>query len=619
VKPAQEVCDGKDNNCDGQTDEGCTCTPGTQQPCGSDTGECKKGKQTCDSSGKWGACVGEVLPATETCDGKDNNCDGTIDESLTQACYTGPSGTKGVGVCKGGTQTCSSGSWSTCAGEITPVSEVCDNQDNNCDGTVDELVTKVCYTGPSGTDGVGVCKAGTQTCTAGAWSPCAGEVTPSSEKCDNLDNDCDGTVDGVTKPCYTGPSGTQGIGLCKAGTLTCASGTWGTCSGEVTPSAEICDGQDNDCDGGVDEGATSPTMKSGVIAKSEKWVKACSPYIVSGSSVLVNSGATLTIEPGVTVKFDGFYRIQVEGALVAIGTSSEKIVFTSNKSSPQAGDWQALLFQPSSIDAVVDANDNYKSGSIIKHCEIAYGGPIQADQSSPYISDNYIHHVSGPPPRDWPTGTLWLEGSSSIVKNNTITDNQISGIVTGGIGGAPKILNNTIKNNIGGGGWGGGLGLFGDGGLIKGNTINGNVAFEQGGGIAAYRGKWTIENNLITNNTCKNTMQSDRGGGAIGSWSSNLTIRYNVISNNKGTTAIHFDCSIASLKMNNNNITGNPTTYDVYIHNTTSSGLDASNNYWGTTSVNTIIPRIYGYHDAFGVPRVTLTPLAAAPIPSAGP
>ena len=59
---------------------------------------------------------------------------------------------------------------------------------------------------------------------------------------------------GVSKSCYSGPSGAIGIGECRAGVRQCQSdGTWGPCEGEVLPTAEICDGLDNDCDGDTDE------------------------------------------------------------------------------------------------------------------------------------------------------------------------------------------------------------------------------------------------------------------------------------------------------------------------------------------------------------------------------
>jgi hypothetical protein len=66
---------------------------------------------------------------------------------------------------------------------------------------------------------------------------------------------------GAAEPCYSGPSGTEGVGVCHAGTQQCQSdGTWGSCHGDVTPSAETCDGFDNDCDGEIDNGDLCPTQ-----------------------------------------------------------------------------------------------------------------------------------------------------------------------------------------------------------------------------------------------------------------------------------------------------------------------------------------------------------------------
>lgn len=77
--------------------------------------------------------------------------------------------------------------------------------------------TRPCYNGPIGTKGIGICQDGTQTCINGDWeTTCQGEVLPQSETCDGLDNDCNGITDdgcecinGQTRSCYEGPGGTR--------------------------------------------------------------------------------------------------------------------------------------------------------------------------------------------------------------------------------------------------------------------------------------------------------------------------------------------------------------------------------------------------------------------------
>ncbi len=154
---AVEVCDDEiDNDCDGATDEfdtNCqTCTPGATHSC--DTGQqglCAAGSETCVITGTWGACVPNVQPSTEVCDNLDNNCDGSRDENLVR------STTCGVGECSGNTgeETCTAGTWgnNTCEPYAGSTTEVCDNLDNNCDGSTDENFAR------STTCGVGECSA----------------------------------------------------------------------------------------------------------------------------------------------------------------------------------------------------------------------------------------------------------------------------------------------------------------------------------------------------------------------------------------------------------------------------------------------------------------------------
>jgi hypothetical protein len=80
---ATETCDGRDEDCNATPDEGCDCVAGTTQSCGDwgDLGECELGVQSC-AAGVWGECTGGVPPVAETCNALDDDCDGATDQGL---------------------------------------------------------------------------------------------------------------------------------------------------------------------------------------------------------------------------------------------------------------------------------------------------------------------------------------------------------------------------------------------------------------------------------------------------------------------------------------------------------------------------------------------------------
>jgi hypothetical protein len=265
--PVAEVCNGMDDDCDGTADNDVAPASCYTGPAGTQgTGRCRAGTRTC-AMGMLGPCTGEVLPEAESCNAIDDDCDGVVDNGIAPvSCYSGAAGTQGVGRCRAGARTCTGGAMSGCAGEVLPGAESCNAIDDDCDGEVDNGIAAVaCYSGPAGTQGLGRCRAGARTCVGGALSACAGEVLPSVESCNAIDDDCDGVVDNGIAPvtCYSGPAGTQGVGRCRVGARVCVGGGFSACSGEVLPSFEVCNAIDDNCDGVVDNGLPSTVCYTG--------------------------------------------------------------------------------------------------------------------------------------------------------------------------------------------------------------------------------------------------------------------------------------------------------------------------------------------------------------------
>jgi len=361
----------------------------------------------------------------------------------------------------------------------------------------------------------------------------------------------------------------------------------------------------------------------GSIDENTVLYSARSPYIVK-YSLFVSEGFTLTIAPGVELRFDKDKGVQVDGTLIASGTKEAEIVFTSNESTPASGDWGYIYFSDKSTEAYFNDGD-YVDGSILEHCVVEYAGGVSATNNAavrvydayPFI--NYSTIINNKAPGIF----AWSLSDTLNISNNTISSNDGYGIE---IHGYYIISNNIISNNTGGikcstYGSGGSYSIFHN--IIKGNTgygiscrdctvnISNNIISNNAGGIVnsnvypENNTTLTLAKNAIINNTQDAWDNSILYISSAGYYDS-ININNNLITGNLSskTTCIHMRGTSYSptypVKLNHNNIfnniNGTDENYDVY-NNTDSDSftVDAENNWWGVTNKLEIQAKIYDF------------------------
>lgn len=383
-----------------------------------------------------------------------------------------------------------------------------------------------------------------------------------------------------------------------------------------------------------------------IISSDTTWTKANSPYTFS-SPVTINGGATLTLEPGVTVNMGSGVYLQVDGTLVAKGTNDDniffnggKIIITQNSPAWNQQTLKGTVIEDtvvSSASIIVSSSAKINNNTINGVEPSCFDGTLVVAGGAPLISHNYIKGGGYPRPIFIGGGSPTINDnyliggifSNSSARRSTISNNTIFGPVMIA-GGTPVISHNTITgrrieylsgngSTLGGAASeevSGGIGMtgynFGEDKLydaiVTDNTIIGGL---DGIGWNAGPGA-IIQNNLITNFT--------REGLSLGS---NAVIQNNTIVNNTIGVNIYNFNGIAGIgdaqslpSILNNNIMNN-SQYNIYSY--CGANLTAAYNWWGTADEAAIEKTIYDNTFEPNLGKITVVPYLTQLNPEAYP
>jgi len=306
--------------------------------------------------------------------------------------------------------------------------------------------------------------------------------------------------------------------------------------------------------------AVNATYVEGPITQDTIWTLVDSPFVVS-KNVTVYSSATLTIEPGVEVKFGGDFSLIVLGKLYANGTS-KPITFTSNKIQPEVGDWNAIIFNGMEKSMFIGCFVAYaKNGISIENSDVEI-----TNSTISHCSENGITATNGKLMIQNSTTSLCNKDGISItdseltIQNSIIAENQENGIcITGN--GQITIQKNTVLAN--------GNGVLLTGNEALGVNISQNIisASKQSGiRIDANNTDFAIINNIVSSNNNGFYISSPKS-----TYITNNSISYNKI-------GILYDAGDHTA--NFNDIYGNEMGMNALFNAT----VNAEHNYWGDPS-----------------------------------
>jgi parallel beta-helix repeat protein len=251
------------------------------------------------------------------------------------------------------------------------------------------------------------------------------------------------------------------------------------------------------------------TWVEGHITADTTWTLTDSPFVVI-DNVIVDANATLTIEPGVEVRFGDGFSIEVNGDLVAIGTQSDPILFTSNRIAPDPpypGAWNTIRISGEGNKSAIIKNCIIRyattgitvqsaEATLIEECDISNSsssGIHVTAESNVTIAKNVLRFAVDGLRVQAPT----VSGRTLRLSGNTAHNNTNYGFQ---IGSGSNIFNLTISENMAYGNRYSGAYMHAHASIFN-TTISGNTAYDNDGhGLYIYS-ESSIFNTTISGNT----------------------------------------------------------------------------------------------------------------------
>ena len=292
--PGDELCgNGDDDDCDGATDEG---FPSYGQPCSVGTGQCfATGVYICAGDGLSTVCDATAgSPQAETCNGLDDDCDGAPDNGfqINQPCDGGGDSD----LCAEGVWVCDGAGGRTCTDMTGSTFDLCGGGDDDCDptsgdGSEDGAVGQACD-GGADTD---LCLEGVQVCSNGALQ-CTDATGSTTDNCGGGDEDCDASsADGSEHPGRGAVCDGGDTDLCVEGTMQC-SGTTLACNDSTSSTVDLCGNGNEDCDAASADGSEDPGVGVACDGPGDTDVCAEAISVCSGGAISCPDGSSSTAE-----------------------------------------------------------------------------------------------------------------------------------------------------------------------------------------------------------------------------------------------------------------------------------------------------------------------------------